>query len=227
MLIINFKNYSQALGEQGVRLAKDLEEAASEFPDVEVILAISPVDVFRISQAVKLPIFSQHVDPFETGQTTGWVIPEAVKAAGAVGALINHSERPMAPEMAADAVVRCLEVGLKPVVCAASVEEIGEIKGRLGEDRGPDFYAYEPPELIGGDVSVVEAEPGIVSEAVKISSPIPLLVGAGVHSSEDVEAALKLGAVGVLVSSDIVTAEDPVSEFRDIAEGFSSTSPRE
>lgn len=221
MLIVNFKNYPQALGDAGLELARKLETAAADFSKIKTVLAISPVDVFRISQAIKLPIFSQHVDPFDPGQTTGFVIPEVIKEAGAKGTLINHSEHPMSVDMVEDAVKRCREIDLSTVVCADSLAVVTQVK-----EFKPDFIAYEPPELIGGDVSVVSAEPDVVSAAVREASPVFLIVGAGVHSGEDVRVALGLGAIGVLVSSDIVTAEDPTKEFSDIAQGFSASAPR-
>ena len=233
MLLINFKNYPQVLGEAGLELAKKLNEAAKNFPNVKTVLAVSPVDIFRVSEAVDIPVLSQHVDPYDAGQTTGFVIPEAIKEAGATGALINHSEHPMSLEMMADAIRRCREVGLRTVVCAGSVEMLREIKGCLGRVGGPDFFAYEPPELIGGKVSATAAESEVILEAVEAASspfakamgdlrPTPLLVGAGVHSGEDVQVALQLGAVGVLVSSDIVLAENPAEELREMLGGFGS-----
>jgi len=215
MLVINFKNYPETIGAKGLNLARELELVAQNFPKVETILAVSPVEVFRISSEVNLPIFSQHVDPFETGQTTGFITPEALREAGAKGTLINHSEHPLSAGMIGTTIRRCRDVGLTTIVCAASPAAVEQIK-----KFEPNFIAYEPPELIGGDVSVVEAEPQIISEAVALSSPVPLLVGAGVHSRKDIETARRMRALGVLVSSDIVLAEKPQEEMRDLLDGF-------
>ncbi|MCD6403579.1 MAG: tryptophan synthase subunit alpha, partial [Nanoarchaeota archaeon] len=87
----------------------------------------------------------------------------------------------------------------------------------------PDYVAIEPPELIGGKVSVV-TRPELVKkgiEAVKsISKKTEVLVGAGVHSKEDVKKAIKLGAKGVFVASSICKAKDPEEKIRELAEGL-------
>ena len=87
----------------------------------------------------------------------------------------------------------------------------------------PNYVAYEPPELIGSlTTSVAQAQPEIITQAHEIANAAgtPLIVGAGVHSREDVKKSLELGAVGVAVASDIVTAKDPRKEILDLVEGF-------
>ncbi|MEF8848545.1 MAG: triose-phosphate isomerase, partial [Candidatus Thermoplasmatota archaeon] len=85
----------------------------------------------------------------------------------------------------------------------------------------PDFVAVEPPELIGGDVSVTSADPDIVSgtvEAVKkVNSDVGVLCGAGVKTGDDVSKAIELGAEGVLLASGIVKADDKEKVIRDLA----------
>ena len=214
MLIINFKNYPQTLGERGVELAKNLAQTAKDFPNVKTVLAVPPTNIFRISQAVDIPIFSQHVSAKTTGQTTGFVIAESLKEAGAVGTLINHSEHPLDLESIAPTVHRCQEIELETVVCASSVEAVKEIKKS-------NFIAYEPPHLISGQISVTESEPEVIKKAVKAAATTPLLVGAGIHSKKDIQTAIKLGAVGLLVSSDIVLAKSPAKELKELLSGFS------
>ena len=222
MLIVNFKNYPQVLGDKDAALAKELELVAREFPRLRVVLAISPLDIHQVAEAASLPVYSQHVDPAGVGQTTGHIAPESARAAGALGTLVNHSDHPLEPGAMVQTVSQCREVGLVTVVCVSSVEEL---RGSL--ETAPDFLAYEPPELIGGEISVTSAQPEIIAEAVSAAGETPLLVGAGIHSGEDVRVALSLGAVGVLVSSAIVLADDPACEFRDIAQGFSASALQE
>ncbi len=78
----------------------------------------------------------------------------------------------------------------------------------------------EPPDLIGGDVSVSKAEPRIIEESVRLVGENKLLVGAGVKNSEDVKIALSLGACGVLLASGVVKAEDPYSVLMDLVSGL-------
>ncbi|MBN1275633.1 alpha-hydroxy-acid oxidizing protein, partial [Candidatus Woesearchaeota archaeon] len=87
----------------------------------------------------------------------------------------------------------------------------------------PDFIAMEPPELIGGEVSVSEARPGLIGEtvaAVRAVADVPVLVGAGVKDGEDVRKACSLGAEGVLVASGVTKAGDKESVIAGLADGF-------
>jgi triosephosphate isomerase len=81
----------------------------------------------------------------------------------------------------------------------------------------------EPPELIGGDISVTTADPGIVSgtvTAVKaLNKNVKILCGAGVKNGKDVRMAIELGADGVLLASGVVKAADKESVIRDLALG--------
>ncbi|MDP1710644.1 MAG: triose-phosphate isomerase, partial [candidate division WWE3 bacterium] len=68
--------------------------------------------------------------------------------------------------------------------------------------------------------SVTTARPEVISEAVQAAGEIPLLIGAGIHVKTDIETALKLGAIGAVVSSAVVTAPDPNLVFADLLSGF-------
>jgi len=110
-----------------------------------------------------------------------------------------------------ETVKRLKALRLVSVVCVENLDELKKVKALK-----PDAIAVEPPELIGGDVSVSTAEPELVSDAVKISGNIPLLVGAGIKTGDDVRAAIELGSEGVLVASGVVKNKQPgrvVREF--------------
>lgn len=210
MLIINFKNYSQALGESGKDLARSLEKVASEFSGVETVLAVDPPEVPLIVKAVSLPIFSQYTLPDQPD-------PAFLRRMGAAGTLLNHSDHPQALDLVGKLVELCHEQDLTTVVCTASIEEVRQIV-----KFHPDYIAYEPPELIGGEISVTTARPEIITAAVALVGEIPLLVGAGIKTGADVARGLELGAKGVLVSSGVVLAADPAAALKDIMRGFSS-----
>ena len=87
----------------------------------------------------------------------------------------------------------------------------------------PTFVSYEPPELVGSKTtSVTQAKPEIITKAVRITKEhdLPLIVGAGIKSANDVRKSLEMGAVGVAVASDIVASENPREEILDLIEGF-------
>jgi len=109
----------------------------------------------------------------------------------------------------------CKDLGLTTCVCADTID-IAKDLARFS----PYYIAVEPPELIGGDVSVTSANPAIVSgtvETVKaVDKGIRVLCGAGVKNGGDVKAAIDLGAEGVLLASGVVKAKDPEAVIRDL-----------
>ena len=153
------------------------------------------------------------------GSATGWVTPSMVKACGCRGTLINHAEHKVDAEAVGQAVAMARELGLVTVVCANTVED-----AKILAKFAPDYIAVEPPELIGGDISVTTADPSIVKntvEQVKAVNPaIRVLCGAGVKNGKDVAAALSLGAEGVLLASGVVKAADPRAVLRDLVSGL-------
>jgi triosephosphate isomerase len=84
----------------------------------------------------------------------------------------------------------------------------------------PDLIAVEPPELIGGDISVSNAQPEVITKALELIGAGKLLVGAGVKSGEDVKKAIELGASGVLLASGVTKAENPEKVLEDLANGL-------
>jgi len=101
------------------------------------------------------------------------------------------------------------------VVCAENVQSAVQV----AEFR-PDYVAVEPPELIGGNVSVTTANPAIIEKTVeavkKVNGSISVLCGAGVKTGEDVKAAIDLGTSGVLLASGVVKAKDPKAALLDL-----------
>lgn len=214
MIITNFKTYESATGGRALELAKIHQKVAQE-TNQELMIAVQTVDLWRIAQEVDLPLLAQHIDPVEFGNATGHILPEAVKEAGAYGTLLNHSERRLSREVLKASITRAKAVGLKVIVCAKGPEE-----GASFLEFGPDLIAVEPPELIGGEVSVSTAQPEIIEHAAKLISSDKLLVGAGVKTGEDVKMALKLGARGVLLASGVTKAEDPYRVLMDLVSGL-------
>jgi len=201
LILLNFKTFQETTGKNAVRVAKIAERASLE-TGVCIIVAPQFVDILRVSQEVSIPVFAQHIDPITPGPYTGHILPEAVKEAGAVGAIINHSEREITITTIHKAVERAREVGLLSLICC-STDPICAASVSLH----PDMLALEPPELIGTPMSVSRAKPHSIVrlvEAIKNSdyNIIPLC-GAGVRTKNDVKIALQLGAKGVIVGSAV------------------------
>lgn len=213
VMIVNFKTYENAVGENGLELARKIEKAALE-SGKEVAIAVEAEDIRMISSQVKIPVLAQHVDIEGFGAHTGSLIPEAVKEAGVIGTLINHTERELSDEVIEKTVVHCKKIGLITVICANTTEDAV----RLSKYE-PDFIAVEPPELIGGDVSVSSAQPDVITKSVE-GVEQPVLCGAGIHTKQDVEKAIELGSKGILLASGIVKAENPYKKTKELLEGL-------
>ncbi len=213
--ITNFKNYEQATGENAVRLAKIHEQVAKE-TGASIAIAVSPLDIYRVSQAVSIPVFSQHTDLADYGKFTGHILPQLIKKSGGVGTLINHSEKRIDPEILKNTLALAQKSSLIRVVCAENPDEV-----EIFAEYDPDFIAFEPPELIGSTGASVSSEnPESIAESVAKSRGIPVLVGAGINSVQDVKTALELGAQGFLVATAIVKAENPAKKLREFVEAF-------
>ena len=218
IIIVNLKTYSQGYGYEGFKLCKIMEELSKEF-NVNLAAAVSAVDIQEYSDNLKIQVFAQHVDCVSFGSNTGSILPEAVKQAGAFGTLINHAECQILSEEIQASIQRCRDVGLSTVLCTADVEAT-----KRGAALNPDMLAVEPPELIGGEISVSTAKPDVIRDSVsavnKINSGIPVLCGAGVKDQADVSKALSLGSQGILLASGVVKSSEPRKVLIDLIQGL-------
>ncbi len=218
LVILNYKVYPTALGNKAVELTKTLEDAASSYPEATVAICPSHPDLGPVVSSTNLPVLAQHTDGAQPGSGTGRILPESLVDLQLAGSLINHAERPVETKVIEATVTRLDQYGLASVVCAEDATVAAELAGFQ-----PDFIAVEPPELIGGDVSVTSADPDIVSRSVTavedVAGDLPVLCGAGVKDGNDVAKALELGTVGVLVASGVVKAKDPGQALTDLLDG--------
>ncbi len=216
-VVVNFKLYRQASGKNAVDLAKKLDEVARE-TGASVAIAVNPLDFHFVKDVVEIPVYLQHVDAVEFGARTGRINVEIAKEHGVDGILVNHSERRLKISDIEHIVMRAREVGIETIVCTNNARVSAAIAA-----LGPGYIAMEPPELIGGDISVSKARPEAITEtieAVRAIWDIPVLVGAGVKNGEDVKKAIELGAKGVLVASGITKAKDPKASLMDLISGL-------
>jgi len=215
VLLVNFKVYNVASARKAVELAKKCEQVKLE-TGKEIAAVVQAADIFRVSKEVEnLKVFAQHVDEVESGAYTGHILIEDVQENGAAGTILNHSENRIPVEKIEAVIKRCKQLGFPVVVCAKDSDEVEQIA-----KLKPDYVAYEPPELIGGDISVSTAKPEVIERSVRKAGDVPLIVGAGVKNTEDVKTSIKLGAVGILVASGVVKAEDQLKALKDLVKGF-------
>jgi len=199
MIFVNFKTYEQGTGEKAVKLAKICAEVEKE-TSVKIIPIVQATGIPQIAN-LGIEVWSQ-----------------AEIAPGTTGVLLNHSDYKISIKKIEN-IIENLKFKIKNyrfLVCCESIEE-----GREIAKFRPDFMAYEPPELIGGEISVSNARPEIISEFVQEIKEIPIIVGAGIHNQADVQKALELGAKGILVSHAVVESDYPKSVLLELAKGFS------
>ena len=159
LIVVNFKTYSTALGPAAAQLAQHM---ASTDSNARMVAVVSAFDLSSVSSIPGLEVWSQHLDPVGQGSHTGWLEPETAISRGAVGTIINHAEHKVSIEHVSK-LMSMLPAGFPICACAADVEE-----ARALAKLGPTFIAVEPPELIGGDISVTTADPSIVTDTVAV-----------------------------------------------------------
>jgi len=203
IVVINLKTYKQ--GKAAITLAKAIEKV-----DKNIIVGVQATDIYEITKATKLKVYSQHVDYQEPGRNTGFILPEAIKKDKAVGSFLNHSEHKLSSRIIKKTIKRCKKGGLKTLVFAASLREAKKIK-----KMKPDYLVIEPPELVGGKISVSKAKPELIKNISK-KLKTKFLVGAGIKNNEDLKIAMKLGASGIALSSAITKAKNPGKKLREL-----------
>jgi triosephosphate isomerase len=195
-----------------VRLARAADRLSHEL-GVTVIFDPQAVDIPAVArETTHLLVFAQHMDPVAVGRGAGMVLAEAIKEAGAVGTMLNHSERRMTLADINRAIQRAREVGLATMVCADSPEEAAAIAL-----LGPDIVLAEPPELIAGNRSAATEMRGFVERTValvgRIDPDVIVMCGAGVQTPDDVAQMVGLGVGGTGSSSGILKAADPIARM--------------
>ncbi len=212
LVVVNFKTYQTAHGASAESLARAMSSIKAE---ARMIAVVSAFDLSAVvSAAPDLEVWCQHLDPVGFGSNTGWLHPATAIERGASGTLVNHAEHKVSLEHVAMLLEQVPE-GFEVCACAADVKEAIALAA-----LGPDFVAVEPPELIGGDVSVTSADPEIVSGTARavrdVSASVGILCGAGVKSGSDVSKAIELGTSGVLLASGVTKSADPVASLKDL-----------
>jgi len=217
LIVLNFKTYRESTGVEALRLAEICEDISKEY-SVQMVVVPQVADVHAISEAVKIPVYAQHVDGVGYGGFTGHVTAASLKAAGARGSLINHSERRLKLADIDASITACRASGLKSIVCTNNVATTRAAAALL-----PDYVAVEPPELIGSGIPVSKANPDVIRGSVaavkEIAPQVGVLCGAGITHGEDLRAALELGSVGVLLASGIIKAKDQRKALEDLVAG--------
>lgn len=202
---VGVKNY--IYGDEVLRLARAADQAAVKY-DIDVIFLAPYVDIRRIVENTqRILVFAPYMDTLRPGRGMADVLPEAVRAAGAQGVVINHCERPMTLGAIRETIRRANELDMISFACADTISE-----ARAIAQLGPDIINPEPSELIGTDHG---SSDDFVRESIRVikeAAPHILVEqAAGIRSGEQVYNNIILGADGVGAASGIVKAEDPLA----------------
>ena len=217
LIVVNFKTYASALGVNAVHLATAMERASQD--NVRMVAVVSAFDLSSVVKAApSLEVWTQHLDPVGFGSNTGWLQPNNAIEHGASGTIVNHAEH-KSEHSNIEKLLQTLPGDFPVCACAIDVSEAQALA-----KMNPTFIAVEPPELIGGDISVTSADPAIVRDTVKavqdINPNVRVLCGAGVKDGNDVRTAVELGAHGVLLASGVTKAADVDKVLKDLVNGL-------
>jgi triosephosphate isomerase len=194
-------------GKEVLILAQHADNISRKY-DVQIIFTPQYVDIAILAcETENIFVFAQHMDSLKVGRGVGSVLPEAVKAAGAVGVLLNHVEKRLSMDELEHTIKRADEVELATMVCADNLEDAAAI-ARME----PNIIIAESPELIGvgkrntNDQLAIAKMNQIIWE---INPEIRVLHGAGISCGQDVYDIVASGAQGAGSTSGIIKANDP------------------
>jgi len=195
---------SYLYGDDVLELAKAADAAAKKY-DVDIIFTTPVVDIRRVADATeRILVFAPHMDPLYPGRGLADTLPESLVAAGAVGVMLNHCERPLNLSTLNQTIKRADEVGLMTIICTDSVEEAAAVA-----NLGPNIIVAEPSSLIGtGKTSDLNYVQTSITAVKSVNPDIYVLQGAGISNGQDVYDIIFAGAEATGSSSGIIKASD-------------------
>lgn len=221
MIILNFKTYSEATGENAVKLLNAVQNVAQLKPELaqHIFSAPSMLDLVSMRKRYKnINIMSQHVDNKSAGSTTGWVTAENLVAQEIEFSVLNHAERRVWSDTIVEDIKTIQSKGIKVVVCCESLEEAKTLL-----EAQPYGIAYENKDLIGSGKSITQERPEAVQEFINlVKGKTKAIIGAGVSTGEDIKAGMGMGADGFILASAFVKASDPEAKAIELAEAFAN-----
>lgn len=201
-------------GKKVLELAKEADRIGKQY-NVQIIITPQYVDIPLIAQETDyIYVFAQHIDSLDIGRGVGAVLPEAVREAGAVGVLLNHTEKRLTLSEINRTIKRADQVGLATLVCADTPEEAAAIA-----HLEPNIILAEPPGLIGKEQAGVNDRTYVskINEMIRAINPrIRVLHGAGIFSGKDVYDIITMGAEATGSTSGIIKAKDPNKVLEDM-----------
>jgi triosephosphate isomerase len=204
------KNY--IYGDAVLEYAKCADAAAKEY-DIDVLFVAPYTEIRRVRENTnRLIILAPYMDVLRPGRGMADVLPEALKAAGAQGVVINHSERPMSLTAIRKTIDRANELDLITFVCADTISE-AEALAYLH----PDILNPEPTDLIGsGKVSDMNYVKEVVRAVKAIDPGIFVEQAAGITTAQQVYDFIMAGSEAAGSASGILNSPDPFLLMNDM-----------
>lgn len=185
-------------------------DAAAEKYDIDVLFITPAVEIRRVVEQTKhLIVLAPYMDTLRPGRGMADILPEALKAAGAAGVVVNHCEKPMSLPAIKETIQRAHELDMLVFACADTIAEAKAVA-----QLHPDILNPEPSELIGGAGSGVSNMDFVRESIQAIKSIYPdILVeqAAGITNGQQVYDFIMAGSEAAGAASGIVNAKDPLA----------------
>jgi triosephosphate isomerase len=206
---IGVKNY--IYGDKVLELAKAADAAAERY-DIDVLFIAPYTEIRRVTENTRsLIVLAPYMDLIRPGRGMADVLPEAIKAAGARGVVVNHCERPMSLSSIKKTIDRAGELDMLSFACADSIAE-----ARAIAQLRPDIINPEPTELIGsGKASDMGYVTQVIAAIKAIDPGILVEQAAGISSAQQVYDFIYAGAEATGMASGIFNAPDPFAMVED------------
>ena len=203
---IGTKNY--VYGDTVLEYAKAADRAAEKY-DIDVLFITPAVEIRRVVENTKhLIVLAPYMDTLRPGRGMADILPEALKAAGAQGVVINHCEKPMSLPQMKKTIDRARELDFLVFACADTLEEAKAIA-----QLHPDIINPEPSQIIGGGNGVSPMD--YVKDSIRVIKEIypDILVeqAAGITNGQQVYDFIMAGSEAAGAASGIMNAKDPVA----------------
>ena len=192
-------------GDDVLEMAKNAEAASVKY-DVDVLFIVPYTEIRRVREhCPNLIILAPYMDTLRPGRGMANILPEALKAAGADGVVINHCERPMTLSAIKQTIDRANELDMLSFVCADTIEE-----ARAVAQFKPDIINPEPSELIGsGQASDMSYVAAAIEAVKKIDPEILVEQAAGITTAQQIYDFIMAGSEAAGSASGVIQSENP------------------
>jgi triosephosphate isomerase len=199
------KNY--IFGDEVLAFAKAADAASVKY-DVDVLFISPYTEIRRVREhCPHLIILAPYMDTLRPGRGMADVLPEALKAAGAQGVVINHCERPMTLSAIKQTIDRANELDMFSFVCADTIDEAKAIA-----QLHPDIINPEPSELIGsGTASDMSYVMDAINAVKAIDPGIMVEQAAGITTAQQIYDFIMAGSEAAGSASGILNSGNPLA----------------